>query len=593
MKTWLKISLGVMVAGSALGSACSVAATNPPATIAAAIEAIQQAPDPSAAVAAYGSGLAISANDPKLHDAYVARMVDMGLPEMAFHQAESLTTLQPNNGLAWGVVAYVDARRGQMPEAVSAINLAGQFAPSNKFIAHTAGEIIAWYDLKADKTKLPDGAKDGLARIRGTLDKQAAFMEAYDTARKAYQAQTSATEPAASPAPAQTATAGPAPAAAPAYAPQAVSPTDQGSPVTYVAPAVEPVYMPDYYPSYYDWAPDYGYGWGPGWIAPSPGCWWYPCGYWGGCSFFPFGVTFAFSDCDDFHHFGHDGRFGHDGNFGHNGSFGHGGDFGHRGTFGSGAGVANHNDPAMWHNGSRGTSGFFGTPARPSASLAQWNEAGGLGHFSGAAANTSSHWWTGSRQGSTSTAMGTTTHLWSGSSQRSASPMSNVAPGSTRAGTFGSSARLLPGGSTFAHNNIGTRQGMSSGWTGATRGAVSGTPVPRAPATHYWSGTAAARPSYSAPVYRAPSYSAPRYSAPTARSFGSFHSTPSFGGGFRGGSTFHSSGGGFSGGSRSFGGGGFRGGGYSGGGFHGGGFSGGGFHGGGFGGGFHGGGGHR
>src|SRR6516165_2434738 len=101
-----------------------------------AVEAIQQAPDPSAAIAAYANGFAIDRNDPRLYDAYVSRMVDLGLPEIAYHQAQTLTTLQNNNGLAWGVVAYVDARRGQMPEAVSAINLAGQFAPDNKFVQH-------------------------------------------------------------------------------------------------------------------------------------------------------------------------------------------------------------------------------------------------------------------------------------------------------------------------------------------------------------------------------------------------------------------------------------------------------------------------
>src|ERR1019366_6908195 len=153
MNTWLKVSLGLLVWGGVLGSGGSESASSQPATVAAAIQAIQQAPDPSAVVAAYGSGIALAPNDPKLHEAYVARMVDMGLPEMAYHQAQTLTTLQPDNGLAWGVVAYVDARRGQMPEAVSAINLAGQFASSNKFVAHTAGEILAWYDLKADKTR--------------------------------------------------------------------------------------------------------------------------------------------------------------------------------------------------------------------------------------------------------------------------------------------------------------------------------------------------------------------------------------------------------------------------------------------------------
>ena len=119
MNTWPKVILGLLAWGSVLGTSSGEPATSPPTTVAAAIQAIQQAPDPSAAVAAYGSGLALTSNDPQLHAAYVTRMVDMGLPEMAFHQAQTLTTLQPDNGLAWGVVAYVDARRGQMPEAVS------------------------------------------------------------------------------------------------------------------------------------------------------------------------------------------------------------------------------------------------------------------------------------------------------------------------------------------------------------------------------------------------------------------------------------------------------------------------------------------
>ena len=47
----------------------------------AAIQAIQQASDPSAAVAAYASGFADDRNNPKLYEAYVTRMVDLGLPK--------------------------------------------------------------------------------------------------------------------------------------------------------------------------------------------------------------------------------------------------------------------------------------------------------------------------------------------------------------------------------------------------------------------------------------------------------------------------------------------------------------------------------
>ena len=212
---------------------------------------------------------------------------------MAYHQAQTLTTMQSNNGLAWGVVAYVDARRGQMPEAISAINLAGQFAPENKFVAHTAGELVAWYDNKADKTTFPDNAKDGLAKIRGLLGKQTAFTEAYDTAHKAYQAQTKPEPPPAQIAPSQVAPGrAPPPQVAPGQyapapqipdasqvpaaplapsAPQAVLQSDQIAPLGYAAPATAPAYYPDYDDSYYGWAPDYCYDWGPGWIAPRHG----------------------------------------------------------------------------------------------------------------------------------------------------------------------------------------------------------------------------------------------------------------------------------------------------------------------------------
>jgi hypothetical protein len=145
-------------------------------------------------VAAYVNGASVDRNDPKLSEAYVARMVDLGLPELAFHQAETLTTLESNNGLAWGVIAYVEARRGNMAEAISAINLAGQFAPDKPLVERTAGEIAAWYDLKADKATLSESARNGLATIRGLLEKRPEFANAYETAKKAYKAQASAPE---------------------------------------------------------------------------------------------------------------------------------------------------------------------------------------------------------------------------------------------------------------------------------------------------------------------------------------------------------------------------------------------------------------
>jgi hypothetical protein len=232
--------------------------------LAAAIQAIEQAPDPSATVAAYVNGAAVDRNDPKLSEAYVTRMVDLGLPELAFHQAQTLTTLQSNNGLAWGVVAYVEARRGNMAEAISAINLAGQFAPTTPLVERTAGEIMAWYDIKADKAALSENAHRGLATIRQLLEKYPEFANAYETAKKAYQAQARAPEQ-----PVQS---------------QTVSPTESDNSYS-----------------------DYSYGSDAGWVEPTPWWWWQPAGFFAGSNFFPLTTVVVFN-----RDFRHRNRFFHD-----------------------------------------------------------------------------------------------------------------------------------------------------------------------------------------------------------------------------------------------------------------------------------------
>jgi hypothetical protein len=550
---------------------------------AAAIQAMQQAPDPSAVVAAYANGNAINHNDSKLDEAYVKRMVELGLPEMAYHQAHTLTTMQSSNGLAWGVVAYVDARRGQMAEAISAINLAGQFAPDNKFVAHSAGELAAWYDAKADKTKLPDNVKGGLARVRALLGKQTAFVEAYDTATKAYQAQAQSAQLSAEAATRQTAQASEVPEsprlpAAPVAAPvtQPVIQGDQIAPLGYAAPAPAPAYYPADYGSYYDWSPDYYANWGPDWIAPAPWCWWQPCGFWGGSSFFPFGSACLFGDFDDFHHFHHGGDFGYGDHFGHGAGFGPSGSLGRS------------NGSAFWHHDAPGGNSFFGTPARPSSSAASWAHQGSPSQSAMTRAGTASHWWTGAGQGS----------LASAARQGLRSTQASAAEGRWNAPAF-STATVSQGGRATSRGSWNLAPS-----TAARPGIVAGPSVATVPAARSWSGSSRVyqaapvpRSTWSVPTYRAPVYSTPHWTIPSGGGYGGYRQAPQYGGGNRGGTAMNAApryyggssvsrgfhGGGFSGGSAGGFGGGFHSGGFSGG-FHSGGFNGGssgGFHGGG------------
>jgi len=362
MKTWLK-SLSLVFGISSCLLTGAWAQPNHSPGDEAAIQAIQQASDPSAVVSAYASGMAIDRNNPRLHAAYVTRMVDLGLPELAYHQAESLTTLDSNNGLAYGVIAYVNARRGQMVDAVSAINIAAPLAPDNQFVQRTAGEILAWYDLKADKTTIPNMAKDGLARVRDTVGKSTVFTQAYDTATKAYQAQASSvTEPQPS---------GTAPAQTQVQPQSSTVTTGAYAGSAAEAPLAPPAYYPDYasgyYPNYY--YPDYAYNWGPGWINPSPAWWWYPSGYFAGFSFIPFSTTFVFGN--DFHHHGFHNHGFHDGNF-HHGNFN---------NFNHGNNFAFHNGNNMfWHQ--NGRNAFFGTPARANPALVQNIHQNNINNFS-------------------------------------------------------------------------------------------------------------------------------------------------------------------------------------------------------------------
>jgi len=71
MKTWLKIPISLAILACVL-TAWAAPPTRP--EVAAAIQAIEQASDPSAVVTAYANGFAIDRNEPKLYEAYIARM---------------------------------------------------------------------------------------------------------------------------------------------------------------------------------------------------------------------------------------------------------------------------------------------------------------------------------------------------------------------------------------------------------------------------------------------------------------------------------------------------------------------------------------
>src|SRR6185369_5650590 len=82
------------------------------------IQPIANAPDPSAAIDAYARAVAAGGDRVALEDAFVRRMVDFGVPEMAASQAADLNRSAPENGLAWAVTSYVESRKGNFNSAI-------------------------------------------------------------------------------------------------------------------------------------------------------------------------------------------------------------------------------------------------------------------------------------------------------------------------------------------------------------------------------------------------------------------------------------------------------------------------------------------
>ncbi len=160
------------------------------------IEAIRQAPDPSAAIEAYAKGVAVEPATDTLREAFIQRMIEFGVPAMAESQARELVNRRPNKGLAWAVLAYANAARGQLTAAVENISHAVNLLPNDEFVQRTAGQLLAWYDTMADLPKVPDATKQTVQRVRTKMTDKTAFNETYQEALAFYKsAQQAQTEP--------------------------------------------------------------------------------------------------------------------------------------------------------------------------------------------------------------------------------------------------------------------------------------------------------------------------------------------------------------------------------------------------------------
>lgn len=154
------------------------------------VDAIRGADTPSAAVGAYARALAsITPGDDKqrlaAEAAYVKRMIDFDMPELAESQARDLTTRDAGNAQAWAVLAASSAQRGNTDAALGQVQTAARLNSDDPFVQLTAGQLLAWYDTHHDAPRPPEMIRNDIVFLREQMTNRSAYSRAYVEARDA------------------------------------------------------------------------------------------------------------------------------------------------------------------------------------------------------------------------------------------------------------------------------------------------------------------------------------------------------------------------------------------------------------------------
>src|SRR5258708_35463391 len=94
----------------------------------------------------------------------------------------------------------MEARKGDTTAALEGILIANRQAGDDPFVQRTAAQLLAYYDYKADRTRIDGAVRTSLEQMRNDLRGKTEYAQAYERASDFY-AHTPATataEPAAS-----------------------------------------------------------------------------------------------------------------------------------------------------------------------------------------------------------------------------------------------------------------------------------------------------------------------------------------------------------------------------------------------------------
>ncbi|MGB2824086.1 MAG: hypothetical protein WBF17_24130, partial [Phycisphaerae bacterium] len=150
-----------------------------------AIRDIESAAKPDDAMAAYARGCTQNRQSVKLQDTYLRRMLKFGRPDTAYHAAKELSALDPRNGIAWGLLAYMHAKADRYLAAFPLSLKAAQLDPENPSICHNAAQLLAWYE--GGNRKAVDADTSSLMRkFKSASSSGPVFAKAFKAAKASY-----------------------------------------------------------------------------------------------------------------------------------------------------------------------------------------------------------------------------------------------------------------------------------------------------------------------------------------------------------------------------------------------------------------------
>ncbi|MCD6304386.1 MAG: hypothetical protein J7M21_05425 [Planctomycetes bacterium] len=149
-----------------------------------AVRAIASAGSVEQASAAYAKGCAINRQSIRLQDAYMRRMLKFGRPDLAVQPARELLKLQPDNAVAWGVIAYEQCIKAQYLAAVPNALRAAELDPQNSSICHNAAQLVAW--CEGAKIALNATLASRLKKFKDASWAGKTFTDAYNKAKQSY-----------------------------------------------------------------------------------------------------------------------------------------------------------------------------------------------------------------------------------------------------------------------------------------------------------------------------------------------------------------------------------------------------------------------